>query len=272
MNVISLSVVTYKTSLVELDKVYDSVQKTNINWKLFVIDNSPTDELRSFAKKDSRIQYIFNDKNIGFGAAHNIAINLAIKENIKYHFVINPDVYFVEDVVSTMVKFMESGDRIGMVMPKVKNIDGSTQYLPKLLPSPLSVLLRKFKIPRGYYDKFINNYELRFVKENEIYDAPILSGCFTLFNIAALKEVGLYDDGYFMYFEDWDISRRMHEKYRTVYFPEVSIYHGYESGANKSSQLFKTFLRSGWRYFSKFGWFFDRDRRNINRKTLAQFK
>ena len=51
----------------------------------------------------------------------------------------------------------------------------------------------------------------------------MISGCFTLFSVEKLKEIGLYDDHYFMYFEDWDISRRMHLKYKTVYFPEVSV-------------------------------------------------
>jgi GT2 family glycosyltransferase len=89
--------------------------------------------------------------------------------------------------------------------------------------------------------------------------------------MSAVKEVGVYDDRFFMYFEDWDISRRMHLKYKTIYFPKVSIVHGYESGANKDQRLFKIFVKSAIHYFNKWGWFFDSERNKINKKTLQQF-
>jgi GT2 family glycosyltransferase len=82
----------------------------------------------------------------------------------------------------------------------------------------------------------------------------------------------MYDDNYFMYFEDWDLSRRMHKKYKTIYYPLVSVYHGYESGANKSFKLFKIFIQSAITYFNKWGWFFDKDRKQMNKKALSQFK
>ena len=93
-----------------------------------------------------------------------------------------------------------------------------------------------------------------------------------MFRVKALKEIGLYDDRFFMYFEDWDISRRMNQKYKTIYFPKVAIYHGYESGANKNLRLFKIFVESAIRYFNKWGWVMDSDRNKVNRKTLRQFK
>jgi len=63
----------------------------------------------------------------------------------------------------------------------------------------------------------------------------------------------------------------MHLKYKTVYFPEVSVYHGYESGANKNIRLLKIYLKSAYYYFSKWGWFFDKDRYKINKSALSQF-
>jgi hypothetical protein len=74
-----------------------------------------------------------------------------------------------------------------------------------------------------------------------------------------------------MYFEDWDLSRRIYSKFNTRYFPKVSIYHGYDSGANKSKKLFKIYLNSAFYYFNKWGWFFDKERKRVNKKTLKQF-
>jgi GT2 family glycosyltransferase len=262
----------YNTDSEELLRAIDSLFKTKLNLELYLIDNSLTDSLRTFLDYDSRIIYIHNPTNPGFGAAHNIAIQKALKNNNKYHFIVNPDIFFNEDVISPMVDFMKQDSLIGMMMPEVLNLDGTVQNLPKLLPSPFNILLRKFKKPTKAYQKFINKYEMRQVSKNMIYNAPVLSGCFTLLNLEAVQKVGMYDDKFFMYFEDWDLSRRIHQHYKTLYFPLVSVYHGYESGANKSSRLFKIFVNSAITYFSKWGWFFDSERKIINKKALEQFK
>lgn len=266
MNV-SASIVLYKSELSEIVKLVKCLCDIH---SLFIIDNSPTNELSTIVSF-SNVQYIHNPSNPGFGAAHNIAIIKALEIGSKHHFVVNPDVYFEGDVISSMVSYMELDPEIGMIMPQILNLDGSVQNLPKLFPSPFSILFRKLQRPKAYYDKFINKYELRFVQKDVIYNAPILSGCFTLLNLEAIQKIGMYDDKFFMYFEDWDLSRRMHVKYKTIYFPKVSIYHGYESGANKSSRLFKIFIKSAITYFNKWGWFFDKERQILNKKALAQF-
>lgn len=269
---IAASIVLYNTDSNELSRLLDSILKTEIKLQLYLIDNSLTDKLKIFYDFDSRIIYIHNPSNPGFGAAHNIAIEKAIENGIKYHFIINPDIYFDRDVIFPMINFMKQDASIGMMMPQILNLDGTVQNLPKLLPSPFNILWRKLKKPARAYEKFINKYELRQVPKDMIYDAPVLSGCFTLLNLQAIKEVGMYDDKFFMYFEDWDLSRRMHQHFKTIYFPLVSVYHGYDSGANKSSRLFKIFLNSAITYFNKWGWFFDTVRKDINRKALSQFK
>jgi hypothetical protein len=266
MNV-SGSIVLYKSDLSEIVKLVKCLGDIQ---HLFIVDNSPSDELSTMLRF-SNVQYIHNPSNPGFGAAHNIAILKALEMGSKYHFIVNPDIYFKGDVISPMVSYMELDPEIGMMMPQILNLDGSLQNLPKLFPSPFSILLRKIKKPIGFYNKFIEKYELRFVDEDKIYNAPILSGCFTLLNLKAIQEIGMYDDKFFMYFEDWDLSRRMHRKYKTIYFPKVSIYHGYESGANKSSKLFKIFVNSAIIYFNKWGWFFDKERKILNKKALSQF-
>ena len=239
---------------------------------LYLVDNSPNNNLKNLSQLDTkRIVYLFNPSNPGFGAAHNLAIEKAIAQNSKYHFVINPDITIIEDVINIMVQYMENNSEVGMMMPKILNKDRSTQFLPKLLPSPQDILLRKLHRPRALYNKFINQYELRQVDDTIIYQAPVLSGCFTLFRIDALEKIGLYDDRFFMYFEDWDISRRMHKQYKTIVFQKAAVIHEYESGANKNKKLFKIFIQSAIRYFNKWGWFFDSERKKINKKTLQQF-
>jgi GT2 family glycosyltransferase len=268
--IITASIVLYNTVVEDLLKAIHSILQTNSDVKLLLIDNSLTDDLRIYTN-DPRIIYIHNPTNPGFGAAHNVAIERAIKLNSKYHFIINPDIYFEGDIISTMINYAQNDKSIGMMMPQILNLDGTIQNLPKLLPNPFSILWRKIKRPARAYQKFINEYELRNIPEGQIYNAPVLSGCFTLLNVEALKKVGFYDDNFFMYFEDWDLSRRMHQHFKTIYFPLVSVYHGYDSGANKSKRLFKIFVNSAITYFNKWGWFFDSERKKINKEALSQF-
>ena len=268
---ITASIVLFNTNPSEIKKSISNLIVDFPILKLYLIDNSPNDQLKIICR-DEKVEYIHNPSNPGFGAAHNIAIKNAIKMGAKYHFVINPDVFFDGNVIKAMVAEMEKDDLVGMIMPQVLNLDGSNQYLPKLLPTPFSILLRKLKKPKAVYNKYIDRYELRSVPKDKIYNAPILSGCFTLLKLKAIGKVGMYDDKFFMYFEDWDLSRRVHQFYKTLYFPKVCVYHGYESGANKSLRLFKIFVQSAVYYFNKWGWFFDKERKKINSATLAQFK
>ncbi|AIN73465.1 glycosyltransferase family 2 protein [Flavobacterium psychrophilum] len=269
---VNSSIVLYDNSTEEITKAICCVLSTQQDVKLYLIDNSPTNRLNVLQNIDSRIVYVFNNANIGFGAAHNIALKESIKDQVQFHVIVNPDIYYTEDVISNMLNFAEKDENIGMMMPQVLNFDGTVQNLPKLLPSPFSVLFRKIKFPKKIYANFIDRYELRFVLKNTIYNPPILSGCFTLLNIDAVKKVGMYDDKFFMYFEDWDLSRRIHQEYKTIYFPLTSVYHGYESGANRSARLFKVYLKSAFMFFNKWGWFFDSERIKINRKVLKSLQ
>lgn len=262
------SIVLYNSNPSDIENIIKSFES---NYSLvFLIDNSPNDKLKNLGTLEN-VKYIHNPTNPGFGSAHNLAIINAIEIGSLFHFIVNPDVFFDSSVVRTLIAEMEQDSSIGMIMPKILNLDGTIQNLPKLLPSPFSILFRKIKRPKGFYERFIDRYELRSVSEDKVYNSPILSGCFTLLNLKVITEIGMFDDKYFMYFEDWDLSRRVHKCYKTLYYPKVSVYHSYNSGANKSLKLFFVFLKSAAYYFQKWGWLFDNERSTINKNALDQF-
>lgn len=268
---ITISIVTYKHSLLDLESTLKSVEKISIDYKLFIIDNSPTDELMVLAN-DERVVYCFNDKNIGFGAAHNIAIKKAMEIGSKYHLVLNPDVYFDEGVLETIIEFMDSNIKVGLLMPEILYPNGEIQYLPKLLPTPWNMIKRKLPLFNAAKLNLTNKYELRFVKEKQVIEVPLISGCFSFFRTSIFENIGFYDDRFFMYFEDVDIARRVNKFYKTVFFQKASIYHCYERGAHKSWRLLFIFLMSFIRYFNKWGWIFDKDRIKVNKVILKNIK
>jgi hypothetical protein len=234
------------------------------------VDNSPADNLKTFAEISDSIVYIFNNRNLGYGKAHNIAVRKTIEDGIKYHLVLNPDVCFEPRVIENIYEFMEKNPDVGILMPKILYPDGSIQYLCKLLPAPVDVISRRFVPIKKSVEKRNEAYELRFTKYDKIMEVPYLSGCFMFIRTAVFEKAGLFDERFFLYFEDVDLSRRIHRYYRTVYYPEVFIYHGFEKGSYKNFKLLKHHIVSAIRYFNKWGWFFDKEKERINKETLEK--
>ncbi len=267
---INISIVLYKNSST-INKVVENIFANRLISKIYLIDNSPTDELKSLKDLDNRIEYIFNNANLGFGKAHNIALRKSIEEGIPYHLVLNPDVYFDKGVLEELYSFMEKNSDVGLVMPKVLYPNGEIQYVCKLLPTPFDLFGRRF-LNFGPFKKYIEKrnelYELRFTGYDKIMEVPYLSGCFMFIRTKVLEKVGLFDEKFFMYLEDTDLSRRIHKVSKTIYYPYVHIYHEFGKGSYKNLKLLKYHIESAIYYFNKWGWFFDKERKLINKKTL----
>ncbi|WP_420476069.1 glycosyltransferase family 2 protein [Noviherbaspirillum sp. ST9] len=234
---------------------------------LTLIDNSRDDRLLSVARQFGA-RYIHRPDNPGFGAAHNLAIAHAQEIGTEYHAVINPDVRFGPDVLPALRTYMEAHPDIGMLMPGICYPDGSRQHLCKLLPHPGDLFLRRF-LPTVYrLSGRLNAYEMHDGGYDRIMDVPALSGCFMFLRTSVLKQIGGFDERYFMYLEDVDLSRRVGRVARTVYFPAVTITHDYHKGSYKSSVLLSRHIRSAIHYFNKWGWLFDEERALVNSKAL----
>ena len=236
--------------------------------KLYVIDNSLDDRLRELECVSDRVHYI-HSVNRGYGAGHNIAIQEAMDLGATYHVVVNPDIYFETGVLEKLVSFMNLHKNVGQIMPKVYYPNGELQYLCKLIPTPFDLMFKRF-LPSSIVERRMIKFQLRFTKYNKIMNVPYLSGCFMFFRISALQDIGLFDERFFMYAEDLDLCRRIGEVSKTIFYPEVSIYHEYEKGSYKNRKLLKYHICSVVKYFNKWGWIFDKKRTMTNRKCVEQ--
>ncbi len=258
---ITASIVTYKNNFFMLFRAINSFLNTDLTVKLYILDNSPTDKIKRICN-DNRIEYIFNNANIGFGAGHNIAIKKSLGLS-KYHLILNPDIYFSKGNLEKLFEFMESNKKVGLVMPKILYPDGSLQYLCKKLPTPFDLIARRFlpSFLKPLFQKRLDSYEFKDRNYNEIMEVPYLSGCFMFIRTGTFKEIGMFDERIFMYNEDIDLCRRIGQKYKTIYYPEAIVYHEYAKGSYKSKKLLKIHIDSTIKYFNKWGWFFDKGRK-----------
>lgn len=263
------SIVVYKSRPELLAEAIQSFLTGAPESRLFIIDNSPTDAARSLVNHPL-ITYIFNGDNLGFGAAHNLAIK-EVMNTSKYHLVLNPDVNFKPEVIRQMIAFMEANHEVGLSMPKVLYPDGRLQYLCRLLPSPATLFLRRFASRFLWLrDKINHRYELQFSGYNRIMDVPFLSGCFMFLRVDALRKSGLFDEQIFLYTEDIDLTRRIHQYYRTVFYPDATIYHHHVNESRKNLRAFLHHAISAVAYFNKWGWFTDYERKKINKNAILK--
>ncbi|MBC8986171.1 glycosyltransferase family 2 protein [Pedobacter sp. N36a] len=253
---ITCCIVLYKNDRKVLSDAINSFLKTSLMVKLYLIDNSPTNVLMDICE-DIRVEYLHNPSNPGFGAAHNIAIENAIKNNSKYHIVLNPDIYFSEGNLEKLFSFMEDNLDVGHVMPKVLYPDGSIQYLCKTNPTPFDLFARRF-LPgfiKSRFKKRMDRYEFRDKDYSQIiYNVPYLSGCFMFLRTETLKKVGKFDDRIFMYIEDADLTRRFLEVSKTAFFPESIVYHHFAKGSHTNWKLTWYSIHGAIIYFNKWGW------------------
>jgi hypothetical protein len=236
---------------------------TSLRAKMVIVDNSPTEKLR-FLCRALGTEYFYTGKNLGFGAAHNIAFNNSATS--KYHVVLNPDVQFGKTVIEELVAFLELNESVWLVMPCVVNSDGSLQKLCKRLPTPFDILAKRVfpGVLKRMFHKRLSAFELGDMDMTKVLSVPYLSGCFMLLRRNALQEVGLFDERFLMYFEDLDLTRRIHERYQTVYYPYATITHRHEKGSYKSARLLYYGIRSAILYFNKWGWVCDQQRDQVN--------
>ncbi len=266
---VTASIVLYKTPEHQLRRLLESLERSPIRPQLILVDNSPTPTPTSFSA--DWITYIKAKENRGYGAGHNIALR-RILDDSEYHFVLNPDVYFGPSELEKMLEYVEHNPTVGLLMPKVINPDGSIQYLCKLMPTPLDLILRRF-LPSPLAPLLkasIDRYELRFTGYEREMDIPYLSGCFMLLRTSALKKVGLFDERFFMYPEDLDLSRRVHAQFRTVFFPAAVVVHDHARASYRSLRALWIHTSNMIKYFNKWGWVWDRTRVQVNRATLAR--
>ena len=268
-------IVTYNTEQEELNRILNCFKKIKLKFKLWISDNSEKDILRNFIENfsDDRIKYIFNNSNKGFGAGHNIVLQKLIEENEKseFHLMINADVFFEENTIEKIIAYMRKNSDIGQIGPRIYESNGEINRSCRLLPTPLNLIFRRFFPVKSIVEKMDYSYEIKWYNYKSIIEVPILSGCFIFVRTDILKDIGVFDERYFMYMEDYDLCRRIGKKYKVVFYPKVNIVHKHGKASYKSRKMMIIHIKSAIKYFNKWGWIFDKERKIKNRKCIQEY-
>lgn len=261
------SIVTYRTSLPELRHVLELLDGAETG-VVYVVDNSRSEAIKSECDRHRRVVYLPSENN-GYGAGHNVALRRSIESGAKYHLVMNSDLDFDPADLKEMVRYMDCHPDVGCMQPRIVNPDGSPQYTARLLPQPLDPFVRRF-MPQWFMKKRRHRYELRMLDHDRDFDAPFLQGSFMLLRVDELRRYGLFDERFFLYLEDIDLTRRLHRHCRTVYVPVATVRHEHRAASYRSLTMTAIHCVNMIRYFRKWGWFRDAERRKFNDATLKQ--
>jgi N-acetylglucosaminyl-diphospho-decaprenol L-rhamnosyltransferase len=213
--------------------------------EILVVDNHSSDgSLEYLRDRFPGVQFIANEENIGFSRANNQALGMA---KGKYILFLNPDTIVGEDSLSVCMAFLESTPGAGAV--GIRMIDGSGRFLKESrrgFPTPwvafckLAGLTAMF--PRS---RWLAGYYLGHLQENETHRAPVLSGAFFMTAREILEKTGGFDEQFFMYAEDIDLSYRIEQAgYRNYYVAGTTILHFKGESTRKDARYVKLFYKA----------------------------
>ncbi len=262
---LTASLVLYNHTVEDVRPVLNGLARLELTVHLAIIDNSST---RVFDHTQLSLypfatSYRHLGENIGFGRAHNLAFS-ELSGRASYHCLLNPDVRDFESAVQKIVSFMKANDYVGIAVPRVYGFDGRLHESYRLLPDPLSLLLRRFLLPLDRKrDVPRRSLTARFAGRTMV-SAPSLTGCFMIVRTSVAADVGLFDPRFFLYMEDVDLSRRFFTASGAVCLQTATIEHGRARQSYSSFPHVMRHIYSAVQYFNKWGWFADAGRRKIN--------
>lgn len=262
MRSLSCGLVLYNNDRLEIISLLSNICECSDISDVVIIDNSPEPVLTDNDISE-KISYIHRPENIGFGRAHNLAFT-KIRQKSKFHLIINPDICVSAHSISSLLDKLELDTLISGAMPRITYRNGADQNLCKQLPSALNLLIRRIA-GRNFSVKLFPKYELEY-KDKFIY-SPTISGCFMIIRSEFFEKLGGFDESYFMYMEDIDLSRRLWRLGPLICYTDVRVKHGYAAGSYKLSRLLLIHVKSALIYFKKWGFFYDAERMAINRRA-----
>ena len=254
---LSIATVLYNNTNNDVIKIINNISEVTENFDkvdLFLINNSPQNvELEKFLDsyvESKWIHVLVPLENNGFGAGNNMVLPYLISD---YHLVMNPDIIISDSKeLPKMVEYMEKNPMYGMLSPLIKFPNGEVQHLLKRKSSVWDMAIRFIPIPgtnkrKAWFVNLPDGYSYEHQAEN-------VPGSFMLFRTNIFKQIHGFDENYFLYMEDCDITMKVNKISKVVFYPNATVYHEWQRENRKSIQGIGHILSSMIKYFNKWGW------------------
>lgn len=252
MKDLTVSIVTHNSEN-DILKLLESIYKfsSDLNFKIFVIDNASKDNTVKLVKENyPEVYTVESRKNMGFGKAHNLVLG---KISSDFHLIINPDIVINSNVIKNIISYLRKNPDVVIATPKILNPDGSLQSLPKKDPKLTYMLSGKLEKFSKYFSKVRQEYTM--FKEENFSNIPFnidfCTGCFMMIRTKVFKKLGGFDNIFFMYLEDADLSRRAKKYGKIMYLPCESATHLWHRDSSKKIKFFLIHLISMFKYLMK---------------------
>ena len=247
------SIVTFN-SISTIEATLRSVreQTRGVPFHLYVIDNSSRDGTVDYVKGiDPLAEILRIPWNVGFGAGHNLVLPRIAGNGSKYHCVINPDIVLTEDTITRMARYMDAHPEVVMLSPRIVFPESrEDQVLGKRNPTPKYLVASRLRRGR-LANRILTEYAMLDRQGDEPFEIENATGCFMLIRTEALQRIGGFDERYFLYFEDCDITRMLAKEGKVLYYPHAVVEHVWNRESKKDFRLALVQAQSMLKYFWK---------------------
>jgi GT2 family glycosyltransferase len=201
-----------------------------------------------------QISLLKPDINRGYGAGHNLAM---AEVESQFHLILNPDVELAPDAIKLALDTFKTQQDIALLAPKGFSASGEPEFLAKAYPSVWVLGLRSLA-PHWVKTRSggaLARYEMRDTpSETLLRPITLASGCCMWVRRAVFDEVRGFDESYFLYFEDYDLSLKLASRGTVIEHRGIRIVHHGGEASRKGFQHIRWFIGGAARFFNQWGW------------------
>lgn len=223
-----------------LKSIKDTIE--SIEHEIIVVDSEFTGKTEEIIKENfPEIKLISFKKNVGYSKIVNTGLRKVIGE---YILIINADIIVLKGAISEMLKFMKKNPDVGIIGPQLLDFTNNIQVSCFAKPSLGAILARRTFFGKTKWGRrFLNYFIIRNWDRKTIREVDWVQGSAMMVRGEALKKVGLWDERFFMYFEDTDWCRRFWQNgYKVIYLPRAKMAHYYHRVSKKWGAILDVFL------------------------------
>ncbi|MBV2352172.1 glycosyltransferase family 2 protein [Synechococcus sp. HK05] len=251
-----LMFVAYHPSRFEVQQLQDCLSQLSpqVGYAVVVNDHQPGEPVDALATCADL--FLTNFDNPGYGRAVNRLVT-RFGQLPPYIGVLNIDLSWQPGTFEQLLGWLQQHPQVNLAVPQILDENNICQKLCKHHPTVLGLLSRRF-LPTWLKPTWLKRYDRWYMMADhnyqDVFDVPYLSGCCMLIRSEAFRRIGGFDERYFLYLEDADLTRSLARFGRCVHLPVAAVIHGWGRGNYRNLGLMVVNLASAWHYFRKWGW------------------